>query len=118
MITELMANLLFHTQSATEWDSSKQKQPAPHKSSFSLYPYCLSRLRALANSSLVNSSCHVESSATIASTVKSRRPRSALNAKFDQLAELRNRIRHSRAVSEVVRKDGEAAIIWFRQVLS
>jgi hypothetical protein len=42
----------------------------------------------------------------------------ALNAKFDQLAELRNGIRHSRAVSEVVRKEGEAAIIWFRQVLS
>lgn len=42
----------------------------------------------------------------------------ALIAKFDQLAELRNGIRHSRAVSEVVRKEGEAAILWFRQVLS
>jgi hypothetical protein len=42
----------------------------------------------------------------------------ALNIKFDQLAELRNGIRHSRAVSEVVRKEGEAAIIWFRQVLA
>ena len=41
----------------------------------------------------------------------------ALNVKFDQLAELRNGIRHSRAVSEVVRKEGEAAILWFRQVL-
>ncbi|RWN27577.1 DUF262 domain-containing protein [Mesorhizobium sp.] len=40
-----------------------------------------------------------------------------LIAKFDQLAELRNGIRHSRAVSEVVRKEGEAAIIWFGQVL-
>jgi hypothetical protein len=41
-----------------------------------------------------------------------------LIAKFDQLAELRNGIRHSRAVSEVTRKEGEAAIIWFNQVLS
>ena len=41
----------------------------------------------------------------------------ALAAKFDQLAELRNSIRHSRAVSEVVKKEGEAAILWFRQVL-
>jgi hypothetical protein len=41
----------------------------------------------------------------------------ALNAKFDQLAELRNGIRHSRAVSEIVRKEGEAAILWFDQVL-
>lgn len=37
----------------------------------------------------------------------------ALIAKFDQLAQLRNSIRHSRAVSEVVRKEGEAAILWF-----
>jgi len=37
--------------------------------------------------------------------------------KFDQLAELRNSIRHSRAVSEIVRKEGEASILWFRQVL-
>jgi hypothetical protein len=42
----------------------------------------------------------------------------ALSLKFDQLAELRNGIRHSRAVSEVVRKEGEAAILWFRQVLT
>ena len=42
----------------------------------------------------------------------------ALNVKFDQLAELRNCIRHSRAVSEVVRKEGEAAILWFTQVLA
>jgi hypothetical protein len=41
----------------------------------------------------------------------------ALVAKFDQLAELRNGIRHSRAVGEVVRKEGEAAISWFNQVL-
>ena len=42
----------------------------------------------------------------------------ALITKFDQLAELRNSIRHSRAVSEVVRKEGEAAISWFKQVLA
>lgn len=42
----------------------------------------------------------------------------ALNVKFSQLAELRNGIRHSRAVSEIVRKEGEAAILWFRQVLN
>jgi hypothetical protein len=42
----------------------------------------------------------------------------ALNVKFDQMAQLRNGIRHSRAVSKVVRKEGEAAIFWFRQVLT
>jgi hypothetical protein len=42
----------------------------------------------------------------------------SLVAKFDQLAELRNGIRHSRAVSEIVRKEGEAAILWFGQVLT
>jgi len=41
----------------------------------------------------------------------------ALMAKFDQMAELRNGIRHSRTVGEVVRKEGEAAIVWFGQVL-
>jgi len=40
-----------------------------------------------------------------------------LSAKFDQLAELRNGIRHSRTVSEIVRMEGEAAILWFKQVL-
>jgi hypothetical protein len=40
----------------------------------------------------------------------------ALRTKFDQLAELRNGIRHSRAIGEVVRKEGEAAILWFGQV--
>ena len=44
--------------------------------------------------------------------------RKRLITKFDQLAELRNGIRHSRDVSEVVRKEGEAAIVWFRQVFS
>lgn len=41
-----------------------------------------------------------------------------LNAKFGQLAELRNGIRHSRTVDEITRKEGEAAILWFQQVLS
>jgi hypothetical protein len=41
----------------------------------------------------------------------------ALSNKFDQMAELRNSIRHSRAVGEVVRKEGEAALIWFNEVL-
>ncbi|RDH83679.1 MAG: hypothetical protein DIZ78_13920 [endosymbiont of Escarpia spicata] len=41
-----------------------------------------------------------------------------VNIKFDQLAELRNGIRHSRAVDEITRKEGEAAILWFEQVLS
>ena len=37
--------------------------------------------------------------------------------RFDQLAELRNGIRHSRTVDEVTRKEGEAAVLWFQQVL-
>jgi len=41
----------------------------------------------------------------------------ALAARFGQLAELRNGIRHSRTVDEITRKDGEAALLWFRQVL-
>ena len=41
----------------------------------------------------------------------------ALAAKFGQLAELRNSIRHSRTVDQVTRKEGEAALIWFKQVL-
>jgi len=40
-----------------------------------------------------------------------------LDAKFDQLAELRNAIRHSRQVDDVKRKEGEAAILWFGKVL-
>jgi hypothetical protein len=40
-----------------------------------------------------------------------------LNGRFAQLAELRNTLRHSRTVDEVTRKDGEAALLWFRQVL-
>ena len=41
-----------------------------------------------------------------------------LSAKFGQLAELRNGIRHSRTVDEVTRKEGEAAILWFEQILA
>jgi hypothetical protein len=40
-----------------------------------------------------------------------------LTKKFDQLAELRNGIRHSRTVDEITRKEGEASLLWFRQVL-
>lgn len=41
----------------------------------------------------------------------------ALATRFGQLAELRNGIRHSRRVDDVTRKDGEAALLWFRKVL-
>jgi hypothetical protein len=41
----------------------------------------------------------------------------ALAKRFDQLAELRNGIRHSRSVDEITRKEGEAALLWFQQVL-
>jgi hypothetical protein len=41
-----------------------------------------------------------------------------LSKRFDQLAELRNGIRHSRTVDDVTRKEGEAALLWFRQVLT
>lgn len=41
----------------------------------------------------------------------------SLAGRFSQLADLRNRLRHSRAVDDITRKDGEAAILWFRQVL-
>ena len=37
--------------------------------------------------------------------------------RFDQLAELRNSIRHSRQVTDIIRKDGEAAILWFTKAL-
>ena len=40
-----------------------------------------------------------------------------LRVKFDQLAELRNGIRHSRKVDAITRKEGEAAILWFQKVL-
>jgi len=41
-----------------------------------------------------------------------------LATKFGQLSELRNGIRHARAVDDVARMEGEAAILWFGQVLS
>ena len=41
-----------------------------------------------------------------------------LDGKFGQLAELRNSIRHSRTVDDITRKEGEAAILWFQQVLN
>ena len=44
--------------------------------------------------------------------------KATLSAKFGQLAELRNCIRHSRSVDEVTRKEGEAAILWFEHVLA
>jgi hypothetical protein len=40
-----------------------------------------------------------------------------LNTRFDQLAELRNALRHSRTMIDVTIRDGQAAILWFRQVL-
>ncbi|HJQ94306.1 MAG TPA: hypothetical protein VJ935_01170, partial [Acidimicrobiia bacterium] len=42
----------------------------------------------------------------------------AASHRFGQLAELRNGIRHSRTVDEVTRKEGEAAILWFEQILA
>ncbi len=40
-----------------------------------------------------------------------------LAVRVDQMIQLRNSIRHSRQVTEIIRMDGEAAILWFRQVL-
>ncbi len=41
----------------------------------------------------------------------------SLSRKFSQLAELRNGIRHSRTVDEITKKEGEAALIWFKEIL-
>jgi hypothetical protein len=41
----------------------------------------------------------------------------ALGIKFDQLVTLRNCIRHSRKTDEIALKEGEAAVLWFEQVL-
>jgi hypothetical protein len=46
------------------------------------------------------------------------RNKDTLATKFDQLAAMRNGIRHSRTVDEVTRKEGEAALLWFQQVLT
>lgn len=40
-----------------------------------------------------------------------------LNNRTMQLAELRNALRHSRTLNEIVIKDGEAAILWFTSAL-
>ncbi len=37
--------------------------------------------------------------------------------KFDQLAEMRNGIRHSRSIDEIISKEGEASILWFKKIL-
>jgi hypothetical protein len=41
-----------------------------------------------------------------------------LESKFDQLSDLRNAIRHSRTVDDVVSMEGTAAILWFEGVLA
>lgn len=45
------------------------------------------------------------------------RTKDALAVRFGQLAELRNAIRHSRSMSDVTVKDGEAALLWFDERL-
>jgi hypothetical protein len=40
-----------------------------------------------------------------------------LEIRFNQLAEIRNSIRHSRDVSDATIKDGEAAIVWFGSII-
>lgn len=42
----------------------------------------------------------------------------SLVTKFSQLTEMRNSIRHSRALSEITKKEGEAALLWFKQTLN
>jgi hypothetical protein len=37
--------------------------------------------------------------------------------RYDQLAELRNTLRHARSLNDVVRMEGEAAIRWFKDIL-
>lgn len=39
-----------------------------------------------------------------------------LSKRVNQLAEMRNGIRHSRTIDEISRKDGEAALLWFEKV--
>ncbi|MDE2896795.1 MAG: DUF262 domain-containing protein [Chloroflexota bacterium] len=41
-----------------------------------------------------------------------------LTSRINQIASLRNAIRHSRAVDEITLKDGEAGLLWFQQALS
>ena len=40
-----------------------------------------------------------------------------LGTRFQQFAELRNSIRHSRSVDEITRKEGEVALLWFEKIL-
>lgn len=42
----------------------------------------------------------------------------SLAMRFSQIAELRNSLRHGRALDDVTRKDGEVALLWFREVLA
>ena len=46
------------------------------------------------------------------------RNKEMLNIRFMQLAEVRNAIRHSREVTGVMIKDGEAALLWFEEALA
>jgi hypothetical protein len=41
-----------------------------------------------------------------------------LATRFNQLAEARNSIRHSRTLTDIARKDAEAAVIWFAAAMS
>ena len=45
------------------------------------------------------------------------RSKDALSTRFQQFADLRNSLRHSRTVDEITRMDGEAALLWFEQIL-
>ncbi len=46
------------------------------------------------------------------------RNKGTLDHRFDQLAELRNGIRHTRTVDEITQMEGNASIMWFEQVLA
>ncbi len=41
-----------------------------------------------------------------------------LQSRFNQLATLRNGIRHSRSISDIERADGLAAILWFKTAMN
>jgi hypothetical protein len=42
----------------------------------------------------------------------------SLFAKFGQLSDLRNAIRHSRTLNQIVQREGEAAVLWFEAVFN
>jgi hypothetical protein len=44
--------------------------------------------------------------------------KTTLETRFNQLADLRNAIRHSRPLTEVIKKDGEASLAWFGQAIA